>query len=256
MYSKCILYVDKLLVILHTAFHLVNPERATYHCPSWIKGLWLNQTCPVKHRKCHFLPAWENDPDPRRCKAHPDLLPALCVLVPGKIQFNECKTEFPTWAMVACASPTCYLALNITQREELGTNKTGIWIFPWERLVVNWLGHKLSVGSTLRNLPFLGSFSAIATSSLKVHLLVFLVFLLASWLGQLCVWSGLELPCCSFLIPFVLTRNLFCTEVSCFLNNNEKQREVMWDWKNFQLFKMTTKGGSVHVTKMPFRFVF
>lgn len=108
--------------------------------------------------------------------------------------------QSPTWATVMRTSPTCHLALSITQTEALGSNKMGTWIYPYGRLAINWPGHKLSVGLTLSNFTFLRSFLSKATSWLKIHLLV---FLLTSFLGQQSVWSWLELLCCSFSMPFV-----------------------------------------------------
>lgn len=193
-------------------------------------------------RKSRCLPVWENVLDPGRHKAYPDPLPAPCVLLFGKIEFNECKAETPTWATVTRASPTCRLARSVTQTEAPGTCKMGIWIFPYGRLAVNWLGHKLSVGLTLGNFTlgnftFLRSFLAKATSRLKIHLPV---FLLTSLLGQL---SGAGLNFCAVHSRFLLflIRNLFCIEISCFKNNDKKQKEVIWDWRNLQLFNMTTE---------------
>lgn len=108
--------------------------------------------------------------------------------------------QLPTWATVMHTSPTCHLALSITQTEALGSNKTGTWIFPYGILAINWLGHKLPVGLTLSNFTFLRSFLAKATNRLKIHLFV---FLLTSFLGQLSVWSWLQLLCSSFSMPFV-----------------------------------------------------
>lgn len=76
--------------------------------------------------------------------------------------------QLPTWATVMHTSPTCHLALSITQTEALGSNKTGTWIFPYGILAINWLGHKLPVGLTLSNFTFLRSFLAKATNRLKI----------------------------------------------------------------------------------------
>jgi len=84
----------------------------------------------------------------------------------------------------------CQSHLSVTQTEALVTSKMDIWIFPYGRLEINWLGHKLSVGLTLSNFTFPVSFLSKATSRVKIHLLV---FLLTSLLGQV---SGAGLNFC------------------------------------------------------------
>lgn len=128
---------------------LVNPQRDTWHSPSWIHEHFLNSSTPKCVQQSTETVSLFTSLGECPWSRSPDSCCMCCSL--EKSDLMNVRQSLPH---EPAASPTCHLALSVAHTEAPGTSKMGSWFFSYGRLAIKWLGHELSAGWTLSDFTF------------------------------------------------------------------------------------------------------